>query len=286
MIDLHTHSSISDGTEPPAGVVTHAAAAGLHAIALTDHDTLEHVAAARAAAADLGIECIPGCELSCDADVPGALHLLAYFVEPGCPLDGQLGALRASRETRNARMVERLQELGVAIDLDEVLAIAGEGVVGRPHIAMVMVEHGYVADISDAFRQYLGKGRSAYVERDRLDVATAIELTHASGGVAVVAHPHSLGLEDAALDRYLAELAMAGLDGLECEYATYDRATRDRFLALADRHGLVPTGGSDYHGANKPGLAVGTGAGDLTVPDLFLAALAARRPARSEGSAT
>ena len=278
MIDLHAHSAISDGTEAPAVVVGHAVDAGLHAFALTDHDTLEHVPAAQAAAAAAGLRFIPGCELSCDAKVPGALHLLVYFVEPGCALDAQLGALQAAREQRNAAMVERLAELGVPIDLDEVLAVAGDGVVGRPHIATVMIDHGYVTSVQDAFDRYLGQGRPAYVERTRLDVGDAIALAHASGGVAVVAHPHSLHLRDQQLDRYLGELVEAGLDGLECEYPSYDRGERDRLLELAARHGLAPTGGSDYHGAIKPGLRVGTGNGDLAVPDVFLEALEARRP--------
>jgi predicted metal-dependent phosphoesterase TrpH len=278
MIDLHAHSAISDGTESPAVVVGHAVAAGLHAFALTDHDTLEHVPAAQAAAVAAGLRFIPGCEISCDAKVPGALHLLVYFVEPGCALDGRLGALQAARETRNAAMVERLAELGMPIELDEVLKVAGDGVVGRPHLATVLIEHGYVTSVQEAFDRYLGQGRPAYVERERLEVREAIAVAHASGGVAVVAHPHSLHLRDPQLDRYLAELAETGLDGLECEYPSYDRAQRDRLLALADRHGLAPTGGSDYHGAIKPGLHVGVGSGDLAVPDVFLLGLEARRP--------
>jgi hypothetical protein len=281
MIDLHAHSSISDGTEPPAAVIGHAIAAGLHAFALTDHDTLEQVPAARAAAEAGGLRFIPGCELSCTAVVPGSLHLLAYFVEPGCVLDDHLGRLQTARTERNARMIERLSELGLPVTTDAVLAIAGDGVVGRPHIALAMIEQGYVDDVSTAFERYLGQGRPAYVERERLDVAQSIDLIHASGGVAVVAHPYSLRLSAEELDHYLGELRAIGLDGLECEYASYDRSERDRLLALAARHSLAPTGGSDYHGAIKPGLRVGEGRGDLRVPDDFLTALEARRPAES-----
>lgn len=280
MIDLHAHSSISDGTEPPEVVVGHAAAAGLHAFALTDHDTLDHVPTARAAAEAHGLRFVPGCELSCETPdwVPGGLHLLVYFVEPGCPLDDRLGALRDARNVRNARIVERLNELGYPITLAEVELVAGEGVVGRPHIARVLVDRGHVTSIEEAFNQLLGTGKPAYVERDRLDAPTAIELAHASGGVTSVAHPYSMHLAPDDLDRFIGELRASGLDGLECEYARYDRSGRDALLALADRHDLAPTGGSDYHGAMKPGLSVGTGEGDLTVPDLFLTALEARRP--------
>lgn len=280
MIDLHTHSTVSDGTDTPARVVELGAAAGLHAIALTDHDTLEHIPAARAAADALAITLVPGCELSCEQPdwVPGDLHILVYFVEPGCPLDAELGAMQAARGTRNERMVARLNELGVAITVDDVLAAAGNGVVGRPHIATAMIERGYATSVQDAFDRFLSKGQPAYVERDRLDPATAIALAHASGGVAVVAHAGSLQLDPDGLDRYLGELAALGLDGLECEYARYDRTRRDELLRLAERHGLAPTGGSDYHGSIKPDIAVGVGTGDLTVPDVFLTALAARRP--------
>lgn len=278
MIDLHMHSTISDGTEPPEVVIAHAAAAGCVACALTDHDTLEHIPAAQHAADELGITFIPGCELSCDAPVPGALHLLVYFVTPGCALDSHLGALQHARDHRNEAMIERLSELGMPLTVDEVVAIAGVGVVGRPHIAMAMIEHGYVDSVQAAFDQWLAKGRPAYVERDRLDVHTAIALAHESGGVAVVAHPHSLGLDDDALTEYLRDLRAHGLDGLECVYASYSPEERARLTDLAHALDLAPTGGSDYHGAIKANVHVGIGTGDLDVPDAFAAALAARRP--------
>ncbi len=281
MIDLHTHSTISDGTDPPAEVVRMAADAGLSALALSDHDTLEHVAPARAAADRLGVRLIPATEISCDSGdaVPGALHLLVYFVEdrPG-PLADRLAALQAERTTRNVRIVERLQELGIDVTLDEILEEAGPGTVGRPHVAAVLVRKGAATSIQDAFDRLLAKGQPAYFERGRLGVEEAIALAHASGAVTSVAHPLSLGLADDALDDYVGTLAAAGLDGLECEYARYRPQERAMLRGVAARHGLVTTGGSDYHGTHKPGLSVGTGTGDLRVGDDVLVALEARRP--------
>jgi predicted metal-dependent phosphoesterase TrpH len=281
VIDLHSHSTMSDGTDPPARVVELASAVGLSALALTDHDTLEHLPEARAAAAAQGVRLIPGCEVSCElaGRAPGNLHLLVFFVDdaPG-ELQDRLGVLQAARNERNAEIVEALRAHGIPITMDAVRALAGPGSVGRPHIARVLMEQGHVASIQEAFDMWLGKGRSAYFERDRLGPEDAIELTHASGGVCAVAHPGSLGLENGALDAFVGEMASTGLDGLECEYGAYVPAERAPLHELARRHGLAPTGGSDYHGDNKPGLSVGTGRGDLRVPDDYLDELEARRP--------
>jgi predicted metal-dependent phosphoesterase TrpH len=280
MIDLHSHSTVSDGTDTPAEVVALGAAAGLTALALTDHDTLEHLPEARAAARrDLRL--VPGCEISCElaGRAPGTMHLLVYFVDesPG-PLQDRLGALRAGREDRNARIIDTLRANGMDVELGEVLALAGEGSVGRPHVARVLMEKGYVASIQEAFDRWLAKGRPAYFERARLSPEESIELAHASGGVTVMAHPGSLDLDDTPLDAFVSELAATGLDGLECEYGRYSREERSAYSALAGRHGLAVTGGSDYHGDNKPDLRVGVGRGDLAVPDELLDALEARRP--------
>ncbi|MFZ4515026.1 MAG: PHP domain-containing protein [Acidimicrobiia bacterium] len=278
MIDLHMHSTISDGTDTPEVIVERCADIGLHAFALTDHDTLEHIPLARAAAKQRRITFVPGCELSCEADIPGALHLLVYFVEPGCELDHHLDALQSARHTRNGRMMERLAELGMPVSEAEVAVHAGVGVVGRPHIALAMLDHGYVDSIDDAFDRWLGDDCPAYVERERLEVGTAIALAHASGGVAVVAHPRSLGVEDNALATYLATLRDRGLDGVECNYANYSPETRQTLADIAASVDLVATGGSDYHGTVKPTIQIGVGTGDLHVADSVLDALAARRP--------
>jgi 3',5'-nucleoside bisphosphate phosphatase len=281
VIDLHTHSTMSDGTDTPERVVELATDAGLSALALTDHDTLDHVPEARAAAHTRGMRLVPGCEISCElrGRAPGSMHLLVFFADDGAgELQERLAALQVARNERNVQIVEALNARAIPIALDEVRAHAGPGSVGRPHIARVLMEGGYVASIQEAFDVWLGKGCPAYFERDRLGPEDAIELTHASGGVCAVAHPGSLGLEDAALDEFVGELAGAGLDGLECEYGAYLPEERAPFHELARRHGLAPTGGSDYHGENKPGLSVGTGRGDLQVPDRYLDELESRRP--------
>ncbi len=281
MIDLHTHSNASDGTDPPAEVVALAAAARCSAVALTDHDTLDHVAAAREAGAELGLRVVPGCELSCEVRgrAPGSMHLLVYFVDdaPG-PLADQLARLRAARDERNVGMVERLREAGFDITVEDVRAVAGDATVGRPHIAQVLVDRGDVSSIDEAFRRWLAKGRPAYRERLRLEPEDAIDLAHASGAVSSLAHPRSLGLDGDELDEFVAGLHATGLDALESEYGAYTPDVRSELSELAARHGLARTGGSDYHGTRKPGLAVGVATGDLSVDGELLDRLEARRP--------
>jgi 3',5'-nucleoside bisphosphate phosphatase len=281
VIDLHSHSTMSDGTDPPARVIELAATAGLSALALTDHDTLDHLPAARAAADAQGLRLVAGCEISCELGgrAPGSMHLLVFFVDdaPG-ELHDRLRALQAARDERNVQIVEALNAHGVPITLEAVRAQAGPGSVGRPHIARVLMEAGHVSSIQEGFDVWLAKGRPAYFERDRLTPEDAIELTHASGGVCAVAHPLSLDLSDGELDEFVGALANTGLDGLECEYGSYAPEERAALHELKARHGLAPTGGSDYHGENKPGLSVGTGRGDLHVPDEYLDELEWRRP--------
>jgi predicted metal-dependent phosphoesterase TrpH len=280
VIDLHSHSTMSDGTDPPARVVDLAADARLAALALTDHDTLDHLPEARAAADARGLRLVPGCEISCELGgrAPGSMHMLVFFVDDTQgELQARLRALQAARDERNVQIVETLNAHGVPITLDQVRAMAGPGSVGRPHIARVLMEEGQVASIQEAFDVWLAKGRPAYFERDRLSPEDGIELTHASGGVCAIAHPNSLALGSAALDNFVGELADAGLDAIECEYGAYLPSERKPIHELARRHKLAPTGGSDYHGENKPGLSVGTGRGDLSVPDEYLYELEARR---------
>lgn len=279
MIDLHTHSLASDGTDPPAVVAELAAAAGCRAVALTDHDTLVGVAPARARAAQLGVTLVAGCEVSCAFD-GRSVHVLVYFVEPGDgPLQDELVALRGDRVVRNRRLVGRLAELGLPVAYDEVVAEAGdEEAVGRPHIAAVLVRKGLAESPGDAFDRWLGQGKPAYVPKARLSPAEVADLAAASGGVAVLAHPLSLELAPPALERAVAELVEGGLGGLEALYAGYAPADRRALRSLAARHDLVATGGSDYHGTRNPDLSVGTGLGDLAVPDDVLDSLAARRP--------
>jgi 3',5'-nucleoside bisphosphate phosphatase len=279
VIDLHAHSNASDGSDSPAALMALAARAGVDAIALTDHDTVEGLAEARLAADAAGVRLVPGCELSCEVG-PATMHLLVYFLGDGPgPLQDRLAGLQAARADRNERIVGVLNGHGIDITLEEVLAESGGGSVGRPHVAGVLLRKGYVASVQEAFDVWLAKGKPGYVERERLLPAEAIDLAHASGAVAVMAHPTSLGFDGPEMERFVAGLAGDGLDGLECEYGRYPPDLRAALRALADRLGLAVTGGSDYHGRYKPDLSLGTGLGDLNVPGDLLDALEARRPA-------
>ncbi len=277
MIDLHSHSTASDGSDRPAVVVEKAARAGVKALALTDHDTLEGIEEARSQAQNLSLELIAGVELSVEWE-PGAMHLVVLFLEPGPgPLQDRLLELQAGRGDRNLAVVERLNQLGLAIDYEEVLLEAGGGSVGRPHIAAVLARHGYVPDVSSAFDLYLAKGRNAYVNRLRLLPETAIGLAREEGAVVVLAHPHTLGIDRAdEMAGLLQRLTAAGLGGMECYYPLYSPSERKGYVALARRFGLVPSGGSDYHGLYKAGIELGIGRGDLLVPDSVLEELRPR----------
>ncbi|MBA3652795.1 MAG: PHP domain-containing protein [Actinobacteria bacterium] len=275
MIDLHTHSTASDGSDPPERIPELAAAAGCQAVALTDHDRLQGVGAAQKRAAEVGVELVPGCELSLEAR--GTMHLLVYFVEPGPgPLQDSLIRLQQARTERNQRLAARLAELGLPITYGEMVVEAGGDGVGRPHMAAILVRKGIVNSIQEAFDVWLAKGKPAYLDKERLQPADALALAKASGGVSVLAHPMSLEQPPDQLERTVAELAGLGLAGLEAVYGRYDPDQRSELSSLAGRHGLVVTGGSDYHGSYKPDLSVGTGRGDLHVPDSVLDALRQR----------
>jgi hypothetical protein len=276
-VDLHVHTTASDGTVSPAAVVEDALAIGITALAITDHDTQEGISEARAAASGRGVEVIPGAELSLDYD-EGGMHLVVLWLETGPgPLQDRLLSLRESRDIRNLAMVERLGHLGMPLEIEEVLLEAGTGSVGRPHIAAVMMRKGYVPDIRTAFDLWLARGRPAYVSRPRLAPENAIELARESGAVPVLAHPHTLGIHRANdMSRLLGPLVEAGLVGLEAEYPLYRRHEREGYTHLARRFGLLPSGGSDFHGMYKPGLHLGIGYGDLRVSDEIAAALRER----------
>ena len=277
MIDLHSHSTCSDGSDPPARVVELAVAAGCSAIALTDHDGLEGIGDARAAAAVGEITFVPGCEVSCKFS-PGTMHVLCYYVEPGeGPLQSQLERLRDDRVNRNLRLVERLNEIGIPITIEDVESEAGGGTIGRPHFASALVKTGVVGSYQEAFDNLLRKGGPAYVPKAFISIETTIEAAKGSAALTVLAHPFSLGLGPADLERTIGELAEAGLTGMECWYGRYSDEDRAGLLALARQFGLVATGGSDYHGSFKPDLSIGTGTGDLDVPDSALEELASRR---------
>jgi predicted metal-dependent phosphoesterase TrpH len=277
-VDLHLHSNASDGTDPPDVVVQKAAAIPLTAIALTDHDTLSGIPAAREAARHLPIELIPGVELSVDHDGV-KIHMLAYFIDPGSgPLQDRLEDLRAGRNVRNPAIVARLNELGYGITMADVLRHSSGDAVGRPHIADALVAAGLVKDRKQAFDELLGDGKPAYVERDRLTATDAIRLAAASGGVTSIAHPFSTGLDASSLRTLFEDLRDTGLVGIEAYYSEHSPVVRTQLADIAVDLGLVPTGGSDYHGVGKPHLSIGIGRGDLVVPESSLEELRARRP--------
>lgn len=271
-IDLHTHSTASDGTDSPSELVRAAAGAGLDVVALTDHDTVAGHAEA-AAALPSGLTLVTGCEFSCRyAGI--SLHLLGYFFDPVEPvLAAERELLRDDRVPRARAMTERLRELGVDIEFDRVRELAGpDGTIGRPHVATAMVEAGVVPTVSDAFTaEWIGDGGRAHVGKHELDAAEAIRLIRAAGGVTVFAHPMAVKRGRTVPECSIAELAAAGLDGIEVDHLDHDAPTRARLRGLAAELGLLATGSSDYHGSRK---TVGLGE-HTTAPDVY-AEIAAR----------
>ena len=266
-VDLHTHSTYSDGLLSPAMLVEEAASRGVRILALTDHDTVAGIGEARAAGNRLRVEIIPGVELSAALPNVGEVHLLGYFVDVDDPaLLEQLAGYAHARTERMERMVERLNRIGAPVALERVREIAGHGTVGRPHLGRALVEAGYATDLSDAFARYIGGGKPAFVPRPRVDPRDAIALVRAAGGVPVLAHPFSTGGVESVLDR----LVPAGLAGIEVDYGEYDSQDREILRQIAARRGLIATGGSDYHG---PDLRAARELGSAPVPLVAVAAL-------------
>ena len=260
-VDLHMHSTASDGSQTPGDVIRAAKAAGLSAIALTDHDTIAGLADARTAGAALGVRVVNGVELSA---VEGAAetHLLGLHLCDTLVIERELGNLRDMRERRGQQIVERLVALGVQVTFDDVLAQAGGGVVGRPHVARALVADGWATDVRDAFDRYLGAGKPAYVAKDQLGMADAIAMIHAAGGLAVLAHPGG-----AATRERLNALIAFGLDGVEVKHPGHSPSDTARLTTLAGQLGLVMSGGSDWHGAADGPRTIGM----MQVPEAWLA---------------
>jgi len=271
-VDLHTHTTASDGSASPAGLVAQAVAAGLAAVALTDHDTIDGVSAARAAGAASGVEVIPGIELSAN-DGDQEVHLLGLHLTDVGPIASMLDELRGARHRRADAIVGVLRSVGVPVTLDAVLAEAGTGAVGRPHVARALIAGGWVRDQREAFDRYLGAGRPANVAKQRLSIADAIDMVHRAGGVAVFAHPGRDGSR-----ARLEALQALGLDGVEVRHPSHSAEDVARLGALADHLGLVPSGGSDWHGATEGPRVLGA----LKVP----ATWAARQAERALGYRT
>jgi predicted metal-dependent phosphoesterase TrpH len=241
-VDLHAHSTASDGAASPSDLVSAAGQAGLSAIALTDHDTVAGVRAAATAAAAAGLRLVWGVELSA-VDAAGETHLLGLHLTDLDLIDARLAELRDMRRARAERIVQRLNALGVRIAMEDVLAQAAGGAIGRPHVARALVAKGVAPDVRLAFDRYLAAGRPAFVPKEKLSLADAIAIVHRAGGLAVLAHPGA-----SATSERLKALAALGLDGVEVRHPSHDDAEATRILALTERLGLVPSGGSDWHG--------------------------------------
>lgn len=264
-VDLHTHTTASDGSMRPAALVRYAAEKGLAAIAITDHDTLAGVGEAEAEGFKLGIEVIAGVEIGVDFNPE--MHVLGFFIKGDYKkMEPVLEELKEKRNARNPKIVAKLRELGFDITMDEVTEIAGGKIVGRPHIAEVMVRHGYVADLREAFDKYLARGKPAYFKKDKLTPNEGIKAILEAGGVPVLAHPVHLGLGWDELDKLLAELVGAGLKGAEAIYVDNTEEQTGKLIELCAKHKLIATGGSDFHGKYKTDIDIGTGKGNLRIP--------------------
>ncbi len=244
-VDLHIHTTASDGKLSPAEIVKKAAGLGLETIAISDHDTVNGIIPALTAACVYPkLTVIPAVELS--TDVPsGEIHVLGYYIDyTNQEFEADLTRMRTSRLERAHKIIEKLQNLGIKIDYSRVQEIAGDGTLGRPHIAQAMLEKGYIQEFKEAFNKYIGHGGPAYVERDKLTPAEAVQLIINTGGLPVLAHPLTAGN----VETMIIELKAAGLVGMEVYYAAYSFEEVSPLLGLAYKHGLIATGGTDYHG--------------------------------------
>lgn len=275
-IDLHAHSTASDGTLSPTALVRAARDAGLSAIALTDHDTADGVAEAVAEGARCGVEVVPGIELSASSEAK--LHILGYFIDPASPvLVRALDGIRAERLAREEERCRRLTEAGYPVSMEEAAAEA-TGVIGGAHIARALVKKGYAASVPEVFARFMSPGAVADVSHRTMTGEDAVALIRAAGGVPVAAHLHQTGLSGEALRARLLSLVDAGLAGVEGYYTEYTPAQAAAYRALAAELGLALSGGSDFHGANKPRIHIGRGYGDLSVPYSVLEGLRERIP--------
>ena len=283
MIDLHLHSNASDGMLAPAALVRQAGEAGLTAIALTDHDTTAGVPEAMAEGERAGMEVVPGVEISLEHE--NTFHMIGLFVDEHRGLQEALDRIRVGRADRNLRLIARLSEMGMPLTMGDVEEHAGGEVVARPHFARALVAKGYVGTLKEAFDVYIGKGRPGYVDRYRLQAPEAIGHIHAAGGVSVLCHPKTLGLDlgdgdGGELLPFVRGLAEQGLDAMEVWYPDHDPLTADRLRGVARDALLLESGGSDYHGHSRKDTRAGVGTGGLKIPCSVLEALRERALSR------
>jgi len=267
VIDLHIHTSASDGSYAPRRIVELARSNGLQCIAITDHDTVDGNAEAVEAGAAVGLEVIPGVEISVEWD-NRPVHMLGYFIDwKNGELVSALQNLVCYREERNPKIIEKLNRLGMRISYEEVKKVAGTGTVGRPHVAQVLVEKGYVKNGDDAFQKYLQRGAEAYVEKKRLSPRQGIDLIKKAGGIAVLAHPFTIdGLPARHMEKIIVQFKDEGVEGLEVFYPMHSPEETDYLQTMARQYKLLQTGGSDFHGDQKPKILLGRGFGNLKIP--------------------
>ncbi|WP_027720534.1 PHP domain-containing protein [Maridesulfovibrio zosterae] len=263
-IDLHTHSTASDGTLNPVELVKAAKESGLAAIAITDHDTMAGLPAAMEAGVKCGVEVIPGCELSVATDV-GVLHIVGLWVNPYSEvLKKAFKEVRNRRIARNEGMISNLQKLGLDISMEDVQEQA-TGTIGRPHMARIMVAKGLVDNFEEAFKKYLGKNGKAYIPKDNISASQAFELLRSTDATPILAHPYLISSDEVVLDSEVGRLKQLGLEGIEVYYSSHSIEMVGFCKKLARKYDLLASGGSDFHGYVKPDISLGKGMGKLFV---------------------
>jgi predicted metal-dependent phosphoesterase TrpH len=284
VIDLHVHTTASDGTMSPAELVRYAKGKGLRTIAITDHDTIEGIEEGLQEGNTRGLEVIPGVELSVDYP-SGTMHLLGYLIDIHCSaLVEKLTVLQQARMERNLKMIEKLRDLGFEIELSEVKEAPEHGQIGRPHFAHTMVNKGYAQNIQDAFDRYLRKGGPAYVEKFRLSAEEAFRLIKTAGGITVLAHPFTLNQpQPHEFDAVIGKLKQQGLEGIEVHYPEHSEGQKKLYRDVAQRYGLLITGGSDFHGLTKDDVDLGEGYGDGEPTYTLVEDMKIRRETRIKG---
>jgi len=277
-VDLHLHTTASDGVMSPSEIVRYAKTKGLQAIAITDHDTIEGLEEGLSEGERIGFEVIPGIEISA-VHSPGSMHLLGFFLDIYHPLlNERLGYLQKARAERNPKIAEKLSRLGIDLTYEEVLKVSGGGQVGRPHFAQVLLRKGYVRSFQEAFDRFLKKGAPAYVDKFRFTVKETLHFINEAKGIAVLAHPNTLGMNGySELENLLLKLVEEGLKGIEVYYPEHSASEVAQYKILAERYGLLLTGGTDYHGIEKNSLDIGVGRGDMKLPYSIVENLKAAR---------
>ncbi len=270
-IDLHIHSSASDGSFSPAEILIAVQETNLGAFSITDHDTIDGNKYVIKSGIPATINFLSGVEISSYPPEPfsssGSFHILGYGIDiEDEPLNQSLSKFQQARNDRNPKIISKLNNLGINISMEEVAAKAGGGLIGRPHIAMLLIEKGYVTTIKEAFNKFLAKGGTAFVDKYRIDCENAIRLIRNAGGIPVLAHPITLGMDAPQTEELLKKMIGFGLMGIEAIYTTHSPEDTKKFCLLADKLGLLVTGGSDFHGSFKDNVEIGTGSGNLEIP--------------------